>query len=92
MIIIDLRIKIHYVSDLQADGIKRLLERMKRNMLNEAEALHLKALKVSLQAVGVKALLTAKSYCNLGRLYQSQEKYMVIFNVFFSLNKLVFNF
>lgn len=63
------------IRDLQADGIKRLLERMKRNMLNEAEALHLKALQVSLQAVGVKALLTAKSYCNLGRLYQSQEKY-----------------
>ncbi|CAI6343297.1 unnamed protein product [Macrosiphum euphorbiae] len=63
------------IRDLQADGIKRLLERMKKNMLNEAEALHLKALKVSLQAVGVKALLTAKSYCNLGRLYQSQEKY-----------------
>ncbi|XP_060840464.1 amyloid protein-binding protein 2 isoform X2 [Rhopalosiphum padi] len=61
--------------DLQADGIKRLLERMKKNMLNEAEALHLKALQVSLQAVGVKALLTAKSYCNLGRLYQSQEKF-----------------
>ncbi|KAL5242886.1 hypothetical protein ACI65C_010296 [Semiaphis heraclei] len=63
------------IRDLQADGIKRLLERMKRNMLNEAEALHLKALDVSLKAVGVKALLTAKSYCNLGRLYQSQEKY-----------------
>jgi len=55
-------------------------------MLNEAEALHLKALDVSLKAVGVKALLTAKSYCNLGRLYQSQEKYEVIFNLFFYLN------
>jgi len=55
-------------------------------MLNEAEALHLKALDVSLKAVGVKALLTAKSYCNLGRLYQSQEKYEVIFKLFFSLN------
>jgi len=52
-------------------------------MLNEAEALHLKALEVSLQAVGMKALLTAKSYCNLGRLYQSQEKYTVLFKLFF---------
>lgn len=48
-------------------------------MLKEAEDLHSKALDVSLKAVGEKALLTAKSYCNLGRLYQSQEKYMVIF-------------
>jgi hypothetical protein len=55
-----------------------MLEKIKKDMLNEAEVLHLKALEVSLNAVGEKALLTAKSYCNLGRLYQSQEKYMVI--------------
>lgn len=54
---------------------------MKKDMLYEAEVLHLKALEVSLKAVGEKALLTAKSYCNLGRLYQSQEKYEVIFNL-----------
>lgn len=47
-------------------------------MLNKAEGLQLKAFYVSLKAVGEKALLTAKSYCNLGRLYQSQEKYTVI--------------
>lgn len=55
-----------------------MLEATKKDMLNEAETLHLKALDVSLNAVGEKALLTAKSYCNLGRLYQSQEKYTVI--------------
>lgn len=64
----------------RVEGIKRMLEKIKKDMLNEAEALHLKALEVSLNAVGEKALLTAKSYCNLGRLYQSQEKYMVIFS------------
>lgn len=58
------------------------LLRMKRNMLNEAEKLQLKALNVSLKAVGEKALLTAKSFCNLGRLYQSQEKYMVLIGVY----------
>lgn len=64
---------------LRNEGVKRLLEKMKKNMLIEAEELHSKALEVSLNAVGEKALLTAKSYCNLGRLYQSQEKYTVIF-------------
>lgn len=47
-------------------------------MLTEAETLHSKALDVSLNVVGEKALLTAKSYCNLGRLYQSQGKFSVI--------------
>lgn len=60
------------------NGRKQLLEKMKINMLKEAEAFHLKSLEVSLKAVGEKALLTAKAYCNLGRLYQSQEKYTVI--------------
>lgn len=47
-------------------------------MLKEAECLHLRALDVSLDVVGKENLLTAKSYCNLGRLYQSQENYQVI--------------
>jgi len=63
-----------------------MFEKMKKNMLNKAKALHLIALEVSLQAVGVKPLLTAKSYCNLGRFYQSQKKYLVIFKLLLSLN------
>lgn len=54
-------------------------------MLREAEALHLKALDVSIKAVGVNTLLTAKSYCNLGRVYQSQKEYIVIFSLLFFL-------
>lgn len=61
--------------------LRKSLLQSKTSMLDEAEALHLKALEVSLKAVGEKALLTAKSYCNLGRLYQSQDKFMVIFNI-----------
>lgn len=63
--------------------MRRLLKKTHKNMLDEAEVLHSKALEVSLQVVGEKALLTAKSYCNLGRLYQSQEKYAVKLNYFF---------
>jgi len=73
-------------SDLPDDELNCALEKMKEKMLNEAEALHLKALKVSSQTVGVKALITAKSYCNLGTLYQTQDKYTVIFKFFLSLN------
>lgn len=62
--------------------MKKLLQKTHKNMLDEAEVLHSKALEVSLQVVGEKALLTAKSYCNLGRLYQSQEKYDVKLNYF----------
>lgn len=58
--------------------MKRMLKKMKKHMLNEARILQENALRVSLNAVGEKALVTAKSYCNLGRLYQSQEKYKVI--------------
>lgn len=56
-----------------------MLKKMKKHMLNEARILQENALRVSLNVVGEEALVTAKSYCNLGRLYQSQEKYKVIF-------------
>lgn len=55
--------------------IEKMLTKMKEDMLNEAENLHLKALELSLKVIGEKALFTAKSFCNLGRLYQSQNKY-----------------
>lgn len=61
------------------------MNQVQESMLQEAEDLHLKALEVSLQVVGEKALLTAKSYCNLGRLYQSREKYAVKLNFFLLL-------
>ncbi|XP_050441691.1 amyloid protein-binding protein 2 isoform X2 [Adelges cooleyi] len=49
--------------------------RVKQDMLNEAETLHNNALNTSLRAVGESNLLTAKHYCNLGRLYQTKEDY-----------------
>lgn len=49
-------------------------------MLDEAQNLQEYGLKVSLKTVGENALVTARSYSNLGRLYQSQGKYKVIFS------------
>lgn len=64
---------------LGEEALKRLLDRMKQTMLTEAECLQKEALACSLKAVGEKSLLAAKHYCNLGRLYQSKEDYVVIF-------------
>lgn len=44
-------------------------------MLIEAEELHQSALKITIDAFGEVNVQTAKHYGNLGRLYQSMEKY-----------------
>lgn len=44
-------------------------------MLEEAEALHQSALKITIDAFGEDNVQTAKHYGNLGRLYQSMAKY-----------------
>lgn len=44
-------------------------------MLIEAEELHQSALKITIAAFGEVNVQTAKHYGNLGRLYQSMEKY-----------------
>lgn len=54
-------------------------------MLKEAEKLHLKALDISKNLIGEKSLLTAKAYCNLGRLYQTQQRHLVIFFFYFTI-------
>lgn len=70
-----------FSSDFEATG--NFVREMKSKMLKDAENLHLKALDTSLNAVGENTLLVAKSYCNLGRLYQSQGKYKVIFIIIY---------
>ncbi|XP_050526374.1 amyloid protein-binding protein 2 isoform X2 [Daktulosphaira vitifoliae] len=52
-------------------------EQWKKSMLDEAEELHKMALQASLKTVGENNLLTAKHYCNLGRLYQSKINYQL---------------
>lgn len=64
---------------MDPEQIKRTIKKTKKIMLHEAKNLQENALKVTLKTVGEGALVTAKSYCNLGRLYQSQQKYKVIF-------------
>jgi tetratricopeptide (TPR) repeat protein len=44
-------------------------------LLKESEELHQSALQLSLEAFGEVNVQTAKHYGNLGRLYQSMEKY-----------------
>lgn len=45
------------------------------NMLARAEELHLSAVRLSIGAFGEKNVQTAKHYGNLGRLYQTMERY-----------------
>lgn len=58
------------------------MNELKNKMLKEAKSLHKKALQTSLTIVGSNTLLAAKSFCNLGRLYQTLGKYEVIFVLF----------
>jgi tetratricopeptide (TPR) repeat protein len=44
-------------------------------LLKQSEELHQSALQLSLEAFGEVNVQTAKHYGNLGRLYQSMEKY-----------------
>ncbi|KPJ20899.1 Amyloid protein-binding protein 2, partial [Papilio machaon] len=47
------------------------------SLLEESEALHKAALALSMLAFGEKNVQTAKHYGNLGRLYQSMQKFQV---------------
>ena len=46
-----------------------------RNLLLRAEELHLSALNLAIRSFGEMNVQTAKHYGNLGRLYQSMEKF-----------------
>ncbi|XP_037294609.1 amyloid protein-binding protein 2 isoform X2 [Manduca sexta] len=48
---------------------------MKPTLLEESESLHKAALALSMMAFGEKNVQTAKHYGNLGRLYQSMQKF-----------------
>lgn len=47
-------------------------------MLKKAEKLHQDALSLTKNTFGEENILTAKHYGNLGRLYQSMQKFKVI--------------
>ena len=49
--------------------------------MEESEALHKAALSLSMMAFGEKNVQTAKHYGNLGRLYQSMQKFQVIAHI-----------
>ena len=49
------------------------------SLLEESESLHKAALELSMMAFGEKNVQTAKHYGNLGRLYQSMQKFQVRF-------------
>jgi len=51
----------------------------RKKLLIQAENIHSNALEITLKTVGVKTLLSAKSFSNLGQIYQSQKKYEVMF-------------
>ena len=46
-----------------------------KNLLHRAEELHLSALNLAIRSFGEMNVQTAKHYGNLGRLYQSMEKF-----------------
>jgi len=46
-----------------------------KRMLNEAEELHIFALELAIHSFGEKNVQTAKHYGNLGRLYQTMQRY-----------------
>jgi hypothetical protein len=48
-----------------------------KDLLSEAENLHMSALKLALATFGEKNVQTAKHFGNLGRLYQSMKKFQV---------------
>ncbi|XP_013186951.2 amyloid protein-binding protein 2 [Amyelois transitella] len=50
-------------------------QEMKPSLLEESESLHKAALALSMMAFGEKNVQTAKHYGNLGRLYQSMQKF-----------------
>lgn len=52
------------------------------SLLEEAEELHQSALRITIEAFGEVNVQTAKHYGNLGRLYQSMNKYDVSVDAF----------
>ena len=48
-----------------------------KDLLSEAENLHMSALKLAIATFGEKNVQTAKHFGNLGRLYQSMKKFQV---------------
>ena len=50
-------------------------KKVSQGMLANAEELHLSAVSLSTQAFGEMNVQTAKHYGNLGRLYQTMERY-----------------
>jgi hypothetical protein len=48
-----------------------------KDLLSEAENLHMSALKLAISTFGEKNVQTAKHFGNLGRLYQSMKKFQV---------------
>lgn len=61
------------------EPLKSMLEKMNEFMIKLTEDLHLKSLEASLKAFDEKSLMTARSYCCLGRHYQNHGNHEVIF-------------
>lgn len=59
------------------EPLKTKLTTMNDYMTDMTEKLHLKSLDASLKAVNENSLLTARSYCCLGRHYQNYGNYFV---------------
>ena len=62
---------------LEEIAIDMLDEAKEKELLQEAEGLHLQSLELSRKAFGELNVQTAKHYGNLGRLYQSMKQYTV---------------
>lgn len=60
-----------------SESIIPTLERLKIN-IKDAESYHFKAIELSSKCFGEKAPFTARSYYNLGRFYQNQQKLLVV--------------
>lgn len=61
----------------------KVLKEIYSCLLDISERLHIKTLNISLRILGENAMLTAKSYCCLGRHYESEENYTVQFFLFY---------
>jgi hypothetical protein len=62
---------------LEEIGIDSHDKAQEDNFLKEAQELHLQSLELARKAFGENNVQTAKHYGNLGRLYQSMQKYKV---------------
>ncbi|KAF7286114.1 hypothetical protein GWI33_007761 [Rhynchophorus ferrugineus] len=67
------RVKALILEEMALD--ERVNDKLKRDLLNTAELLHISALKLSRDNFGEKNVQTAKHYGNLGRLYQSMKQF-----------------